>query len=393
MSPILTRIYTLIAVLWRLVLVVALVALLGPAGSAHAAPPPEVRASAALVADGRTGQILFAENPDRRLPMASITKLMTALLTVESKRPENVVTVRGPAPSIGESTIDLQPGEHLTVRDLLAAALVQSANDAAYALATYVGGTVPKFVRLMNERARELGLDHTHYVVPDGLDRPGHYSSARDTLTLAREVMKSKLIRKTVARRGGRIEGGRSLYAWNDLLRTYPGAIGVKTGHTDLAGWSEVAAAERDGITMYAVLLGGPTRAKRNHDLAALLDWGFDHYGRVQLITRGKTYASAAVPFSELHVPLVAAKETEKVVQLGHALVVRVVAPKMLELPVERGERVGEIRVYDGQRVVARRALVAAATVEEPSLGRRARWYAGRALDEAGDILASLSPF
>ena len=376
----------------RLALVFALLVYLACAGSALAAPPPEVRARAALVADPQTGEIIYAKNPDKRLPMASITKLMTALLTVESKQPDDVVTVRGPAPSIGESTIDLQPGEHLTVRDLLAAALVQSANDAAYALATYVGGSVPKFVRLMNERARELGLDHTHYVVPDGLDTPGHYSSARDTLTLAEEAMKSRLIRRTVARRGGRIEGGRSLYAWNDLLRLYPGTIGIKTGHTDLAGWSEVAAAERDGITMYAVLLGGPSRAKRNHDLAALLDWGFNHYGRVRLVEKGHAYAAARIPFSETQVPLVAAKETEKVVQLGHPLVIRVVAPKILELPVERGERVGEVRVYDGNRVVARRALVATAAVEEPSLGKRVRWYAGRALDEASDILSSLSP-
>ena len=143
---------------------------------------------------------------------------------------------------------------------------------------------------------------------------------------------------------------------------------------------------------MYAVLLGGPSRAKRNHDLAALLDWGFDHYGRVRLVEKGHAYAAAGIPFSEKQVPLVAAKETEKVVQLGHPLVIRVVAPKTLALPVERGERVGEVRVYDGNRVVARRALVAATAVEEPSLGKRVRWYAGRALDEAGDILSSLSP-
>jgi serine-type D-Ala-D-Ala carboxypeptidase (penicillin-binding protein 5/6) len=370
-----------------------LLALFAVAQPATAAPPPNVRAHAALVAEGGTGEILFAKNPDRRLAMASITKLMTALLTVESKRPGDVVTVRGPAPSIGESTIDLRPGEKLTVRDLLAAALVQSANDAAYALATAVGGSVPKFVHLMNRRAHELGLDHTHYVVPDGLDRPGHYSSARDTLMLARKAMESRVIRRTVARRGGRIAGGRSLYAWNDLLRSYPGAIGVKTGHTDRAGWSEVAAVEREGVTMYAVLLGGPTRAKRNHDLSALLDWGFDHYGSVRLLEPGRTYATAGVPFSDRRVPLVARRGAEKVVRLGHPLVVRVLTPTTLDLPVRRGQRVGSIRVYDGDRLVASSALVAAVAVEEPSLGKRARWYAGRALDEAGDTLASLSPF
>jgi serine-type D-Ala-D-Ala carboxypeptidase (penicillin-binding protein 5/6) len=380
-------------VLRRLALLAALLAFAGAAQKATAASPPPIRAHAAIVADGQTGEILFAKNPDRRLPMASITKLMTALLTIESTKPEDVVTIRGPAPSIGESTIDLAAGERITVGDLLAAALVQSANDAAYALATYVGGSVPKFVRMMNERARELGLDNTHYVVPDGLDTPRHFSSVRDTLVLAREAMKSRWFRKTVARRGGRIAGNRSLYAWNDLLRTYPGAIGIKTGHTDRAGWSEVAAAERDGVRMYAVLLGGPTRAKRNHDLSALLDWAFDHYGRLRLIAGGQRYASADVPFSDQRVPLVAEKGTEKVIRLGHPLVQRVITPDTLELPVKRGQRLGVIRVYDGKRLIAQRPLVASVRVDEPSVPERARWYAGRALDEAGDMLASLSPF
>jgi D-alanyl-D-alanine carboxypeptidase (penicillin-binding protein 5/6) len=391
--PILTRIYTLTAVLRRLALLAALLVCVGTAQSATASSPPPIRAHAAIVADGQSGEILFAKDPDRRLPMASITKLMTALLTVESTKPEDVVTIRGPAPSIGESTINLVAGERITVRDLLAAALVQSANDAAYALATYVGGSVPRFIRMMNERARELGLDNTHYVVPDGLDTPRHFSSVRDTLVLAREAMKSRLFRRTVARRGGRIAGDRSLYSWNDLLRSYPGAIGVKTGHTGRAGWSEIAAAERDGVTMYAVLFGGPTRAKRNHDLSALLDWAFDHYGRVQLIAGGRTYASADVPFSDRRVPLVADKGAEKVIRLGRPLVQRIISPDTLELPVRRGQRVGVIRIYDGDRLVAHRPLIASVGVDDPSVPTRARWYAGRALDEAGDMLSSLSPF
>jgi D-alanyl-D-alanine carboxypeptidase (penicillin-binding protein 5/6) len=210
---------------------------------------------------------------------------------MENTNKDDTVRVEGPAPSVGESTINLQAGERLKVKDLLAAALIQSANDAAYALAADVGGSVKKFIRMMNERATALGLDHTHYVVPDGLDTPGHYSSAMDTYTLAREDMKHALFRRIVAQTGGEIAGGRTLYAWNDLLKTYPGAIGIKTGHTDLAGWSEIAAAERDGVTMYAVILGGPTRGKRNRDLGALLDWGFGQYGRVQVISRNKPYA------------------------------------------------------------------------------------------------------
>ena len=378
----------------RIALFAALLAALAAAQTAAASsPPPTVNARAALLVDGNTGQTLFSENPDRRLPMASLTKLMTALLTMENARKDAVVRVTGPAPSVGESTINLQPGERMKVSDLLAAALIQSANDAAYALATYVGGSVSKFVRMMNERARDLGLDHTHYVVPDGLDTPGHYSSARDTYTLAREDMRHALFRRIVKRMGGEISGGRTLYSWNDLLKTYPGTIGIKTGHTDRAGWSEIAAAERDGVTMYAVILGGPTRGRRNHDLASLMDWGFGHYGRVTLVSRTKTYATARLPYSNRTVPLVAADRVRKDVLLDHPLVERVVAPATLDLPVRQGDPVGEILIYDGDKVVARQKLVSPLTISEPSVFTRVRWYAGRALDEAGDMLSSLSPF
>jgi D-alanyl-D-alanine carboxypeptidase len=325
--------------------------------------------------------------------MASITKLMTALLTLERPKPDKIVTVRGPAPSIGESTFNLRPGERLRVRELLTAALVQSANDAAYALASYVGrGKVGTFVRLMNKRAAELGLRDTHYVRPDGLDAPGHYSSARDILVLARQDMEYPVFRHIVRRRGG-VVAGRQLYAWNDLLKAYPGAVGVKTGHTDLAEWCEVAAAERNGVTIYAVVLGSPSRARRNADLGHLLDWGFGHYGPVELIVPGRTYATAEIPFSDSRIPLVAARGASPVVRLGRPLLERVVAPGRLERPIARGQRVGEIRVYDGTTLIARRPLVAAVAVGEPTLRHRLGWYAGRALDEAADMVASLSPF
>jgi D-alanyl-D-alanine carboxypeptidase len=371
-----------------------LAACLAGAGRAAAADePPSFRAHAVVVADGATGEILFERNAVRRAPIASITKLMTALVVLDHAAPNERVTVTGPAPSIGESTIHLRVGERIRVRDLLAAALVQSANDAAYALASYVGdGNVQAFVRLMNERARELGLTDTHFIRPDGLDAAGHYSSALDVLDLSREAMKRPLIRRLVRQRGGRIAGGRSLYAWNDLLRTrsYPGIIGVKTGHTDAAGWSQVAAAKRDGITIYAVLLGSPTRAHRNRDLAELLDWGFGQYGRVTLVRASRVYATAEMPFSDERLPLVAESPAGAVVRLGRPLIERVIAPVVVDLPVEEGDKVGEIVVLEGSRVVSRRALVAAHAADDASVGDRVGWYAGRALDEAGEMLDSV---
>ena len=149
------------------------------------------------------------------------------------------------------------------------------------------------------------------------------------------------------AGRSGRPQG---LYARNDLLRTrsYAGIIGVKTGHTDAAGWSQVAAARRQGQTMYAIVLGSPGRARRNADLSKLLDWGFGHFGRVTLVRANGMYATAAVPYSDDRIPLVAPQTVQKVVRLGRPLVERVVAPSVVDLPVSAGDPIGEVVVLDG---------------------------------------------
>jgi D-alanyl-D-alanine carboxypeptidase (penicillin-binding protein 5/6) len=382
-----------LALVRRALLTTLIAALALAAPAAHAQAPPSVNADAYLVADGATGEILLASEPGARLPIASITKLMTAIVVLEHARPGELVTIGAPATGIGESSVHLVTGEKLSVRDLLAAALIQSANDAAWALAAHVGGRggVPAFVRLMNRKAEELGLAETHFVRPDGLDVPGHLSSAEDVLTLAREAMRRPLVRQLVRREDGRIAGGRELFAWNDLLGEYPGTIGVKTGHTDDAGWCQVAAARRDGLTMYAVVLGAPTRAGRNADLEELLDWGFTRYTRATLVAEGREYAAAAVPFREdERLSLVADEGVERVVRKGRPLVERVVAPAMVELPVRKGDRLGEVVVLDGDRVVARSVLVAAEDVDAPGFGEKAGWYAGHALDEAGDTLESV---
>ena len=380
-------------VLRRLALVLCAALLLACVGQAAGAPPPRVGATAVLVGNGKTGEILYERKADARVPMASITKLMTALVTLEHRRPGQAVTVRGPAPSIGESTVSLRAGERLSVRDLLAAALIQSANDAAYALATNVGnGSVARFVGLMNAEARELGLDDTRYVRPDGLDTAGHYSSADDTFVLARKAMANRLVRGLVRKRAARIGGGRTVRTWNDLLGRFPGLVGVKTGHTSGAGWSQVAAAWRHGLSVYAVILGSPGRERRNADLAKLLEWGFDQYGRVTLVRAGDRYATAAIPFSDERVGLVAAEGAEAVVRLrpGTSFEERVVAPALVSLPVRRGQKLGEVVVTDGDRVLARRPLVAARAVPETSTRERLGWYADRALDEAGGMLGSV---
>ena len=267
------------------------------------------------------------------------------------------------------------------MHDLVEAALVQSANDAAWALAAHVGkGDVNSFVRMMNSKARALGLRDTHFVRPDGLDVAGHVSSARDVTLLARVAMRNSTIRSIVDDRNATIAGGRRLHTWNDLLGTFPGLIGVKTGHTTAAGWSQVAAVRGYGFILYATLLGSPTRAQRNADLSSLLRWGLDHYAPTPVVDATREYAHAEVGFGKRPVALVAPRSIVRAARVDRPLRERIVAATAVELPVRKGSRLGEVRVYDGRRLVATSPLVAARTVEAPGFLGRASWYAGEAV-------------
>ena len=242
--------------------------------------------------------MLVQHGADQQVPIASITKLMTVLVALERTEPDDVVVVDRRAAAVGESTIHLRAGERVTVHDLVEAALIQSANDAANALALHVSGSVPAFAELMNRKAAQLGLRDTHFVRPDGLDVAGHVSSARDVTKLARVAMNDPTVRSIVRLRNAEA-AGRHLFTWNDLLGRFPGLIGVKTGHTSAAGWSQVAAARGRGLTVYATILGAPTRSSRNADLSQLLAWGLSRYRVVPLVQEGRVYARASAAVRE----------------------------------------------------------------------------------------------
>jgi D-alanyl-D-alanine carboxypeptidase (penicillin-binding protein 5/6) len=365
--------------------VAAVFAALAFVAAAHAAAPP-VSARAFIVENPATGEVLAQHGAWARVPIASITKLMTVIVALDHVKWNDVVRVRAGATAIGESTVHLRAGERLTVGDLVKAALIQSANDAAVALADYVGhGDRKAFVSMMNAKARELGLERTRFLRPDGLDVRGHYSTAKDVTTLAEFAMRNPRIRATVRIRNDSIPGGRHLHTWNDLLGVFKGLYGVKTGHTGTAGWCEVAAVRRNGVTLYTTVLGSPTRSQRNTDLASLLRWGISRYRSVWLVPRGHVYLRASVGYGKDSVPIVAARQVARAVRIDRPLVERIVAPTALELPVARGQRVGEVRVYSGRRLVARQPLVAGRSVAKPGFGGRAGFYAGRTLTHVKD--------
>ena len=360
----------------RLLLCAAALALVPSALAAE----PSVNARAYLVEDGRTGEVLLARNAARQVPIASLTKLMTVLLALERTRLTDEVTVTPHAAAVGESSVNLQAGERLTVRDLVEACLIQSANDAAWALSEHVGrGDSDRFVSMMNRRARQLHLADTHFVRPDGLDAPGHVSSARDVTKLARVVMQKRVVRQVVAMRDATIEGGRRLHTWNDLLGNFPGVIGVKTGHTTAAGWSEVAAVRGPGVTVYATVIGSPARSIRNGDLVELMKWGLARFRVVPVISSGRVYARVETPYDQEDVSLVAQRPVRRAVLVERPLVEHVVAPAGVELPLREGEKLGEVRVYDRGRLIGRSPLVAERSVGEPSTVDRAGWYVGQA--------------
>ncbi len=357
-------------------------AALALAAGAHASLQPKLYdARAWYIVNGTTGEVLAQHNANQRVAIASITKLMTVLVALQHLKPTDVVTVTSGAAQVGESRIPLYTGQRISVHDLLEGALIQSANNAADALAAAAaGGDVSTFVGWMNERAKQLGLRDTHFVRPDGLDAPGHVSSARDVALLARIAMHSTIVRDIVRKQSDVIENGRvTVHTWNDLLGVYPGMIGVKTGHTDNAGWCEVGAVRHLGNTIYAVVLGVPTRAARNYDLQQLLTWGGAQY-RTAWLVRARTYAWTGLPYGRAPLALVSTKPRLAVVRRGHPLVERIVAPSAVSLPVRKGQVLGRVEIFRGRKLLVSRPLVADRSVAKPSAGGRLTFYLGRTM-------------
>ena len=351
---------------------------LAAATAAFAAAPPQPDARAWLVENAATGEVLASHDADAQLPIASITKLMTVLVVLDHLRLTDVVTVDPRVTKVGQESLNLRVGETFTVRELLKGVLIQSANDAADTLAFSVAPDYGAFADLMNAKARQLGLTDSHFVRPDGLDTPDQYASARDVTRLALAAMRIPIVREYVGETDDTIAGGPVVHTWNDLLGVLPGVFGVKTGHTAAAGWSQVAADRAGGVTVYATILGSPSRAQRNDDLTRLLVWGLSQYRSANVISDRRTYATARLPFGRAAPDLVAAQPVLEVVRVGRPLTERVVAPRVVPLPVRQGQVLGRVEVWNGDRLLASRPLVASRSVPLPSTAGRLRWYAKR---------------
>lgn len=368
---------------------VFLLALLYVAALTATAAPPTVQARAYIVVNPATGEILAARNPDKRLAMASTTKMMTALTVVASEHGSGTAIVPAEAAAPGESTAGLVAGERIAVDDLLVGLLIGSGNDAAVALADHVAGSQAGFVAAMNARARALGLTRTRFANPHGLDAAGHYSTVRDLVTLSRAFMAVPQLRAIVAKRRATIPGPggvgtRTLESENELLDIYPEADGIKTGHTDGAGYALAAHARRASLDteLYAAVIGAPSEEVRARDMRGLLQWGFRQYATTTLIDGARTYARIPVRDRDgVSVPVRAEGTTLRgPIRLGVPVVEAISVPAWVDEDTAEGAPLGTLVVRQGDRILATRPLVAAQFVAGAGLRERITSGVGRLL-------------
>jgi D-alanyl-D-alanine carboxypeptidase (penicillin-binding protein 5/6) len=351
-------------------LLLALAAVAPAQAQAADRPPPVPGARAAIVIDGRDGEVMFAKRAGSRRQIASTTKLMTALLTLEATRPRQVFAAADYDAAPVESQIGLRAGERMRVSDLFEALMLESANDAAVTLAEGVAGSREAFVAAMNERAGELGLGDTSYANPIGLDDPSNYSTASDLATLTLDLMRRRRFARVVDLPVAELESGarpRVIDNRNGLIAAYPFVNGVKTGHTSQAGYVLIGSARsgRTGGRVISVVMGEPSEAARDADTLKLLRWGLSRFHRVRVLDRRRPLARADIEYRDERAALVPQRGVVLTLRDGQRVRRVVDSADQVSGPLPAGARAGRVTVLvDGERV-RRLPLVTASDVPE----------------------------
>ena len=353
-----------------------------PAAQTLTVTPPQLTlpCRAAILIDQTSGAVLYEMNADQTMPIASITKVMTLLLTFEAVHAgrltmDTAVPVSEHAYHMGGSQIWLEPGEQFTLDEMLKAICVSSANDAAVAVAELVGGSEPAFVQQMNARAAELGMEHTTFRNACGLDTEGHLSTARDVAIMSRTILNTcpEVLHYTGIWTDTLRGGATQLVNTNKLLKRYNGITGLKTGTTSGAGVCISASATRDGLDLIAVVLGSLSSSERFTAATTLLDYGFAAYAAVPLpamedrplLIKVKGSAEESVPLDYTALPetLLMPKEN------AAALTAQLDLPQELEAPVQLGQTVGTVRILSGETQLGEYEVRAAADAEKMDFG------------------------
>lgn len=333
-----------------------------------------VNAPSAILMEASSGQVLYELNADEKLPIASVTKSMTMLLIMEALDFGKInltdkVTTSEYAASMGGSQVFLEPGEEMTVEDMLKAIAVASGNDAAVAMAEHIAGGEPAFVEMMNNRAAELGCKNTHFINCNGLDEtPEHHSTARDVATISKELLKHPKILEYTTIWMDTLRGGEfGLSNTNKLIRFYKGANGIKTGSTSAAKYCLSASAKRDGMQLIAVVLAAPTSADRFASATRLLDYGFANYSVVNAsekigdlkqlpVIGGKT--DFVTPYADKSVNFIVKKGNQSKVEVS------TVFDDPLRAPIDKNRKIGTATLKIGNEKVAECDILAKDAVE-----------------------------
>jgi serine-type D-Ala-D-Ala carboxypeptidase (penicillin-binding protein 5/6) len=335
--------------------------------SAAAAPqikPPQLAVSGASLTVASTGEQLYGYRANTPLLIASTTKLMTALVVVQHVHNlSTVFTQTSFVPASIDSQIGLEPGERMSVHDLLLALMLPSADDAAVDLAYNVGGhSIARFVAMMNADAQQLGLTHTHYANPIGLDSSENYSSPYDLARLAAyDMAHSAFLKRIVALAHATLYSGnhiRHITNTDTLVGVVPWITGVKTGHTNAAGYVLVSSGTQNGLTLIGSVLGTSSEAARNGNALALLSWGFDNFHEVAPVTDGEVVARMKVSEQSVRAVIVAGDGFTRVVPRADPVTVSLKLPRTLSGPLPRRALIGEATVLIAGRPAARIPLL-----------------------------------
>jgi D-alanyl-D-alanine carboxypeptidase (penicillin-binding protein 5/6) len=335
-------------------------------------------ARSAILIDADTGTVIYDKQSHEKLPPASITKIMTMLLTMEAidqgrLKLTDKVTASEHASSMGGSQIFLEVGEEMTVDELLKGVAMASGNDASVALAEKIAGSEQGFVKLMNDRAKELGLTDTHFANCNGLPIADHYSSAHDIAMMSRELLKHDGITKYTGSYQDYLRKDSAKPFWlvntNKLVRFYSGADGLKTGYTAEAKFCLAATAKRDGMRLIAVVLGEPNTKTRNNEVSAMFDYAFSQYALQPIYKAGEVIGKVKVQKGEAaQLELTASRTMSVLVKKGSKLeniTQKLVIPEKIAAPVKEGQMIGQLIIVQDGRTLAKFDLNAASTIKK----------------------------
>ncbi|MBZ4646822.1 MAG: D-alanyl-D-alanine carboxypeptidase [Clostridia bacterium] len=338
-----------------------------------------IQAKSAVLMEASTGKILYEQNSHEKLPPASVTKVMTMLLIMEAIDNgkisfDDMVTSSEYAASMGGSQIYLEPGEQMSVHDMLKAIAVASGNDASVAMAEHIYGSEEAFVKAMNDKAKELGMNDTNFVNCNGLDADNHYTSAYDIALMSRELLKYPKIHDYLTIWIDSLRDGKfGLANTNKLIRFYPGANGIKTGSTGKALYCLSASAKRDGMQLIAVIMAAPNTKERFNAATKLLDYGFANYSIVSGAKKGELVGELDVLKGITNkVNLVTASDFNALIKKGQQgnIDKKVNIADNLHAPVEKGQKVGEIVFSVGGEEVGKVDVITSEAVEKVSVDK-----------------------